>query len=571
MSLMKRPRTSTARSHQMLGDMLVSARLIDHDQLTLALRHQQVHGGRIGSILVTLGYLEESRLTSALGRQLGVDMADVESFEPSPEVLARVPEKLIRRYEVIPLALRGRVLVLGATDPRNVTALDDIRFAAGVARIEVQMITEATFQRFLAARFASKVLLKEISEDATLDAILELRGSWSGSEELEQAPVVRLVGYLMSRAVETRASDIHIEPFETYIRIRYRIDGRLYTVLTVPCRLHRSVLSRIKVLADMDISQLHRPQDGHITMESGDDTLHFRISTLPTVFGEKCVLRLLKRDHQLTDIARLGFSQRQLDAVRKVSRTTQGLILVTGPTGSGKTTTLHAILNDINDAGSNIITLEDPVESTIPGINHVQISNRGVDFPNALRAILRQDPDVMMIGEIRDVEVGRIALRAALTGHLVLSTLHTNGVVETVARLVDMGLEPYLLASSLKLIVAQRLVRRVCSSCSTVVPIQAEAAEEFELTDEQIQSAVYRKATGCERCFHSGYRGRVAIYETLAPSETVRRLLRRGGDEQELINVVRQEGIVWMRQAALARALAGETSFDEVRRVPLSP
>lgn len=571
MSLMKRPLTSTSRSHKMLGDMLVSARLINPEQLTLALRHQQVHGGRIGSILVTLGYLEESRLTSALGRQLGVDMADVESVEPSPEALARVPEKLIRRYEVIPLALRGRVLVLGATDPRNVTALDDIRFAAGVARIAVQMITEATFQRFLAARFASQVLLKEISEDASLDAILELRGPRSGSEDLEQAPVVRLVGYLLSRAVETRASDIHIEPFETYIRIRYRIDGRLYTVLTVPCRLHRPVLSRIKVLADMDISQQHRPQDGHITMESGDDILHFRISTLPTVFGEKCVLRLLKRDHLLTDIARLGFSERQLDAVRMISRATQGLILVTGPTGSGKTTTLHAILNDINDAGSNIITLEDPVESTIPGVNHVQISNRGVDFPHALRSILRQDPDVIMVGEIRDVEVGRIALRAALTGHLVLSTLHTNGVIETVARLVDMGLEPYLLASSVKMIVAQRLVRRVCSSCSSVVPISVEVVEEFELTEEQLRSAVYQQAVGCERCFNSGYRGRVAIYEALVPSETVRRILRRGGDEQELINVARQEGMVWMRQAALARALAGETSFDEVRRVPLSP
>ncbi len=565
------PSRESSQSRPKLGDMLVDSRLIDEEQLSHALHHQQVHGGRIGSILVTLGYLEESRLTSTLGRQLGVDMADVESFDPPPEVLARIPEKLIRRYEVIPLAQRGRNLVIGATDPRNVTAMDDIRFAAGAARLEIRMITEATFQRFLETRFASKVLLKEIAEDRSLDGILEPRAPRTGSEESEQAPVVRLVSYLLTQAVESRASDIHIEPFETYIRIRFRIDGRLYTVLTVPQRMHRAIISRIKVLADMDISLQRRPQDGHITLDRGDDTLHFRISTLPTVFGEKCVLRLLKREHQLTDIARLGFCLEQLEWVREASRATHGLILVTGPTGSGKTTTLHAILNDINEAGTNIITLEDPVESTIPGVNHVQISDRGVDFPGALRAILRQDPDVMMIGEVRDVEVGRIALRAALTGHLVLSTLHTNGVIETVTRLVDMGLEPYLLAGSLNMIIAQRLVRRVCPSCSCVEPVWSELIDEFGLTDEQVQSAVYRRPVGCEQCFQTGYRGRVAIYETLVPSEPVRRILRRGGDEQDLINAARQEGMVWMRQAAIARALAGETSFDEVRRVPLSP
>ena len=573
MSLPQRRSEDAIRQHttrKKLGDMLVEAHLIDRDQLTHALQHQQVHGGRIGSILVTLCYLKEKRLNSALGRQLGVDMADVESIDPDPEVLGRIPENLIRRYEVIPLAVRGRVLVVGATDPWNVTTMDDIRFATGAARLEIRMISEATFQRFLSTRFASRVLLKEIASDEQLDSLLEFRTPRDGAEDTEPPPVVRLVNYLLAQAVGSRASDIHIEPFETYIRFRYRIDGRLYTVLTAPCRLHRSVISRIKVLAGMDISLQRRPQDGHITLDFSGDTLHFRISTLPTVFGEKCVLRLLKKDHQLTDIARLGFSRKQLDSVRELSRSPQGLILVTGPTGSGKTTTLHAILNDINEANTNIITIEDPVESTIPGVNHVQIADRGgVDFAGALRAILRQDPDIMMIGEVRDAEVGRIAIRAALTGHLVLSTLHTNGVIETVTRLVDMGLEPYLLASSLNMIVAQRLVRRVCPSCSCVEPVWSNLIDEFDLTDEQVQTAVYRRPVGCDECFQTGYRGRVAIYETLVPSEAVRRILRAGGDEQALINAARQEDMVWMRQAALARALAGETSFDEVRRVPL--
>lgn len=557
------------RSRRKLGDMLVEARLINQEQLQSALKHQQVHGGRVGSILVTLGHLKEERLHSTLGRQLGVDMADVESFDPSPEVLTRIPEKLIRRYEVIPLLQRGRVMVIAATDPWNVTAMDDIRFATGAARLEIRMISEASFQRFLNTRFASRVLLTEIVEDKELDEILAFREHSAGTE-VSEAPVVRLVNYLLTRSVRSRASDIHIEPFETYTRIRYRIDGQLFTVLTVPCRLHRSVISRIKVLADMDISRHRQPQDGHITTDFGDETLHFRTSTLPTVFGEKCVLRLFKKEPQLTDIARLGFSLDQLHAVRTYSQRSQGLILVTGPTGSGKTTTLHAILNDINEASINIVTIEDPVESTIPGVSHVQVSERGgVEFPSALRSILRQDPDVMMIGEVRDLEVGRIALQAALTGHLVLSTLHTNGVVETVTRLVDMGLEAYLLAGSLNMIVAQRLLRRVCPYCSSVEEVWPDLISEFGLTKEQAETAIYRRPVGCEKCFDTGYRGRVAIYETLVPSENVRRILRRGGNEQELINAIEQEGMIWMHEAAMARALAGETSFAEVRRIPV--
>ena len=332
--------------------------------------------------------------------------------------------------------------------------------------------------------------------------------------------------------------------------------------------MHSKLVSRIKVLASMDISERRKPQDGQIRARVDGMTSDLRVSTLPTVYGEKCVLRLLRKEANLADIGRLGFQRDQLDVVRKVVTLPQGLVLVTGPTGSGKTTTLHAMLNVINESDINIVTIEDPVETAIPGINHVAINARGgVTFASALKSILRQDPDVVFVGEMRDKEVSAIAVKAALTGHLVLSTLHTNGVIETFARLVDMGIDPYLLANSIELILAQRLLRRICPSCTEPVEINPIDIEEFELTPEQVRTAAYRRGRGCTSCLDTGFRGRVAVYESLAPTPEMRMILRKGANEDALAAAAKAQGFVNLRTAAVQRALAGESTFEEVRRV----
>jgi type IV pilus assembly protein PilB len=468
---------------------------------------------------------------------------------------------------------------VGMTDPGNFAALDDLRFIISCRTVEVQLITETTFRRFLNTRFATAMLMDSIAGDDNLGATeVGLGPAWESAggeegeggvdDEAQDPPVVRLVNYLLLNSIDRRASDIHIEPYETFFRIRYRIDGRLFTVLTPPLRMHRAVVSRIKVLSGMDISIRRKPQDGHIMIKVGKESVHFRVNTLPTTYGEKCVIRLLKKEAHLADLARLGFRPDQLEEVKKAARLPQGLVLVTGPTGSGKTTTLHAILNLINEPETNIVTVEDPVESAIPGINHVQVEERGgVTFASALRAILRQDPDVVFVGEMRDEEVSNIAIKASLTGHLVLSTLHTNGVLESFNRLIDMGLEPFLLASSLRLILAQRLMRRLCPHCSEQLPIPLKVVREFGLDKEQVDTAHYREARGCDRCMDTGYRGRVAVYESIVPNQRIGDILRQGGDELELRKAAEDMNVVWMYEAGIARALAGETTFDEVRRV----
>lgn len=540
-----------------LGEQLIEAGLIDQHKLAQALAHQKVHSGRLGQILVQLGMIDETTLESQLGQQLGLTVREVDTIDPPPDVLRVLSEQDIRTYEVIPLRRERGRLVVGMVDPLNLALRAQIQSVTGGLRLRVEMITEATLKRFLDTRFARQ----DFAELERLADRLAKAGS-SGTG------VVEVVTSLIETSVRHRASDIHIEPYETFLRVRFRIDGELYTVLTLEKHMHASLVSRIKVLAHMDISERRKPQDGQIRAKVDGMSSDMRVSTLPTVYGEKCVLRLLRKEANLADIGRLGFRRDQLDTVRKVIGLPQGLVLVTGPTGSGKTTTLHAMLNVINESDINIVTIEDPVETAIPGINHVAINERGgVTFASALKSILRQDPDVVFVGEMRDKEVSAIAVKAALTGHLVLSTLHTNGVVETFARLVDMGIDPYLLANSIELILAQRLLRRICPNCSQPVPIAAEDIEEFELSPLQVQTAAYREGQGCHRCLDTGHRGRVAVYESLAPSPEMRTELRKGADEQRIADLARSSGFRSMRDAAVLRALAGETTFAEVRRV----
>ncbi len=559
-----------------LAASLVKSGLIRHDHLEEARSFQRVYGGRLGSVLVNLGHLTEEQLHGSLARQLGLETCDVESLNPAPEALRLIPEDLVRKYQMIPIDFAGDDLLVGMVDPENRDAIDDVRFLLGVDAVQIQLITESTFQRFLSTRYAADAMTAVTAEARDLEEVdfgleaddLSGLSFESDNDESGNHPVVKLVNQLLVRAVKLRASDIHVEPYESFFRVRFRVDGRLYTIVTPPKTFQRPMVSRVKILSGMDIAESRKPQDGHLVMRWNRESLNFRVSTLPTVHGEKCVLRLLKKEAHLADVARLGFHPHQLGLVRQTARQTQGLILVTGPTGSGKTTTLHALINDINDPDINIVTVEDPVETSIPGVNHVQIQDRGgVTFASGLRSILRQDPDVVFVGEMRDAEVSRIAIRAALTGHLVLSTLHTNGTIESFTRLIDMGVETWLLASSLNLVLAQRLLRRLCSHCAQPMLIPPEIVDEYGLTAEQLAQARFRRPVGCEACLNTGYHGRVAVYEVIAPDENMRTALRRGADETELLRHAEALGTVWLWDAGIARALAGETSFVEVGRV----
>jgi type IV pilus assembly protein PilB len=559
-----------------LAGSLIHAGLITKAQVAEAREYQGVYGGRMGSVLVLLGHLTEEQLHGSLARQLGLEICDVESLNPTPEALRLIPEDLVRRYKMIPVDFSGDTLVVGMTDPENTVALDDVRFLLGCDHIEVQLITESTFHRFLSTRFAADAMTAVVAEDHEvedldfglgMDEVESVRFE-NESQDIGSSPVVKLVNQLLVRAVKLRASDIHVEPYEGFFRVRFRVDGRLYTIVTPPKSYQRPMVSRIKILSGMDIAESRKPQDGHLVMRWNRESLNFRVSTLPTVHGEKCVVRLLKKEAHLADLARLGFHADQLDLVRQNARQTQGLVLVTGPTGSGKTTTLHAMINEINDPDINIVTVEDPVETSIPGVNHVQIQDRGgVTFASGLRSILRQDPDVVFVGEMRDTEVSRIAIRAALTGHLVLSTLHTNGTIESFMRLIDMGVETWLLASSLNLVLAQRLLRRLCPHCATSRSLPQQVVDEYQLDNAQIQRIRYREPTGCRSCLKTGYLGRVAVYECIAPDEDMRAALRKGADETQLIEHAEALGTVWLWQAGVERAVAGETTFAEVGRV----
>ncbi len=549
-----------ARQPVRLGELLVQAGHVTEEQVERALGVQQLGGGRLGSILVNLKFCTEAQIRDLLGRQMGVDVVELGRVDPDAEALERVPKHLIRKYEVVPISLDGDHLTLAMMDPYNLAALDDIKFATGVGRITAVTCTEDDFRRFLEEKLQTQTVIEEI-----LDAQIEVV---EAAESDEQAPIIKLCRYLLLEAINRRASDIHIEPYETYFRVRMRIDGRLMTLLTPPQRLHAPMVGRFKVMAEMDISKRRVPQDGALSIRHADETVHYRVSTLPTVYGEKCVIRLLKKDRGLLHLDTIGFTDPELHLVRRMLRMPQGIILVTGPTGSGKTTTLHAGLYDINDPEVNIVTLEDPVEASIEGINHVKVNPRGgVTFASGLKSILRQDPDVVFIGEMRDPEVASIAVKAALTGHLVLSTLHTNSAAESLTRLQDMGIPPYLVASSLVLVIAQRLLRRNCLHCERAYTATKQECAEFQLTPARLETAGLRKATGCEACNNTGFRGRLPAYEILRIDPTVRDMIRQGESASGIVDHARKCGMHTLFEAGLQHALRGKTTLDEVRRV----
>lgn len=576
-----RPRSS---ARLRLGELLVRANVVTNEQVERALSVQRLGGGRLGSILVRLKFCTDQQMRTALAEQLGVHVVEIAELNPEPDVQDLLSTEFVRKYEVLPLRRDGRTLWVAMVDPYNLTAIDDIRFSTGVRDIVVATCTETDFRRYVERHLATRSLIEEILDGGRFyeRAISSLGSDGAGDDEGdpappdvvhalelagEQPPIITLCNFLLAEAVTRGASDIHIEPQETSFRVRMRLDGVLRPLITPPQRLHSAIVARFKVMAEMDISRRRVPQDGHIAIEYRGKATHFRVSTLPTVYGEKCVIRLLGKEVNLTSLDALGFDAEELTTLRRAIRRSQGLVLVTGPTGSGKTTTLHACLNDINTADVNIVTLEDPVESTIPGITHVQIAETGgVTFAGGLRSILRQDPDIVFVGEMRDPEVASIAIRAALTGHLVLSTLHTNSAVETLTRLVDMGVPGYLLAPSLTLVVAQRLLRRVCDRCAAPYTPSAAERAEFELASDR-DGGRMRKGAGCPDCADTGYRGRLAAYEILPVDTVVRELIREGTTAQAVAEHAWKQGMRLLREVAVEKALSGQTTLDEVRRV----
>lgn len=580
----KAPDAPPQRRKMRLGELLVSAGVVKDEDVMRALGVQKMGGGRLGKILVNLKLCTEDAIRDALAKQFDVNVVELAGFSPKPDVLQLMPTELIRKYEAVPIKKEDGVLWIAMMDPYNLSALDDIKFATGVRKLNVVTCTESDFNKFIEENLATQSLMAEIlsggefyeravsSVDTTPQEPEETDDTVELVHELklagEQPPIITLCNFLLVEAIRRRASDIHVEPYETYLRVRMRVDGALHTILTPPERLHMSIVARFKIMAEMDISKRRIPQDGHIAIGYQGETVHYRVSSLPTVYGEKVVIRLLKKEQALHALDSLGFDDWELKTVKKCFQSPHGLLLVTGPTGSGKTTTVHAGLNFINEPEVNIVTLEDPVEASLDGINHVQTNNAaGLTFSSGLRSILRQDPDVVFVGEVRDPEVANITMKAALTGHLVVSTLHTNSAAESLARLADLDIPSYLIANALVLIIAQRLVRRVCTECAEPMEVTEEEVDEFDLTPDQLHHATPRAGTGCDACMNSGYRGRLPVYEILEITNDMRPAIRAEAPVDDILKIAKHNGMRFLRDSGVVRALEGKTTLKEVRRV----
>jgi len=571
-----------------LGELLLRDKRISQVQLQEALEHQRTNGGRLGSNLVKLGFVGDEDIASLLSRQYGVPAITLGHFDLDANVVRLVPVETALKYQVIAVGRSATALTLAMTDPTNVFAMDDIKFMTGL-HVEPVVASESAVREAIVKYYgASGVeaepaahgdLVSRALEDMTLggDDGIEVVSDTDGIDtatlerQSGEAPVIRLVNALMLSAIQRGASDIHLEPYEKEVRIRFRIDGVLHRVMAPPLKYRDPITSRIKIMAQMDIAEKRLPQDGRIKARFNDHgqtrEIDFRVSCLPTLFGEKIVMRLLDRGQLRLDMTRLGFQTDALHRFETAIRRPWGMVLVTGPTGSGKTNTLYSAISQLNQPGVNILTAEDPVEFNLAGINQVQVRDQiGLTFAAALRSFLRQDPNIILVGEIRDGETAAIAVKAALTGHLVLSTLHTNDAPSTVSRLVNMGVESFLVASSVNLVCAQRLVRRICDHCKTEDPLPHEALVEAGFAPDIISSVRVWKGRGCERCGGTGYRGRVGLFEVMASSEALRTLILDGAPVSELRRQAMVEGMVTLRQSGLEKVREGLTSLDDVVR-----
>ncbi len=586
-----------------LGEILVRENLLTPQQLREALDFQREHGGRLGYNLVKLGLVSDDMITAVLSRQYGVPSVNLDLFDIDESVIRLIPRDVADKYSVLPLSRVGATLTLAMVDPTNVFAMDDIKFMTGL-NIEPVVVSEASVQEAIGNYYAQS---REIelagmidpdestngnghrapeAESITLDQLNLNSEAAEGVEVIEEndeidlsnltrmsedAPVVRLVNVLLVDALQRGASDIHIEPYEKDLRIRFRIDGVLYDVMHPPMRLRDALISRIKIMSKLDISEKRLPQDGRIKIKlkthGRSRELDFRVSTLPTLFGEKVVLRLLDKERLMLDMTKLGFESESLVKFQRNIIKPYGMVLVTGPTGSGKTNTLYSALQSLNTSETNIITAEDPVEFNLVGINQVQMKEQiGLNFAAALRSFLRQDPNIVLVGEIRDFETAEIAIKAALTGHLVLSTLHTNDAPSTISRLMNMGIEPFLVATSVNLIQAQRLIRRVCADCKIDHPTPPEALVEIGFSMEEARQLKLYKGNGCKTCNNTGYKGRVGLYEVMEITDEIRELILIGASALELRKRAIEDGMITLRESGLHKIRNGVTTVEEVVR-----
>ncbi|HEY5619977.1 MAG TPA: type IV-A pilus assembly ATPase PilB [Vicinamibacterales bacterium] len=577
-----------------IGELLLKEKRITVDQLQEALNHQRQHGGKLGLNLIKLGFVKDSDITALLSKQYGVPSISLADFEVDPAVIKLVSAETAQKYQIVPLARSGATLTIAMIDPTNVFAMDDIRFMTGY-NVEPVVASEIAvldaIQRYYtkaggngagstptgtsALEVASKALEQmPLEADAANVEVLEELEEISAetlAKQGEEAPIIKLVNVLLMSAIQKGASDIHIEPYEKELRVRYRMDGLLYNIMSPPMKFRDAITSRIKIMAKLDISEKRLPQDGRIKIRFQDNgkpkDIDFRVSCLPTLFGEKIVMRLLDKDKLMLDMTKLGFDSDSLTKFEAAILKPWGMVLVTGPTGSGKTNTLYSSISRINTTDTNIMTAEDPVEFNLVGINQVQVrENIGLTFAAALRSFLRQDPNIILVGEIRDFETAEIAVKAALTGHLVLSTLHTNDAPSTVNRLMNMGIEPFLVASSLNLVCAQRLVRRVCKNCAEPHPTPEQALANAGFDPDDAKSVVPQRGKGCEKCNKTGFKGRVGLYEVMEVTDELRELVLVGASALELRRKAVEDGMLTLRHSGLRKVKEGVTTIDEVVR-----
>ncbi|MGA2967522.1 MAG: type IV-A pilus assembly ATPase PilB [Terriglobales bacterium] len=566
---------------QRLGDLLVKEKVITQEQLEQATKLQKETHARLASALVKLGFLSDEDVTNFLSRQYGVPAINLSYFEIDPAVVKLIPYETAKRYQILPLSRVGASLTIAMVDPTNVFAMDDIKFMTGF-NIEPVVASESSIVEGIDKAYgASKEeeleqvmqSMNEFGEGAdvelqTVEQELELRELEKAADE---APIVKLVNIVLTDAVKRGASDIHMEPYEKEFRVRFRIDGVLQLVMNPPLKLRDAIISRLKIMAKLDISEKRLPQDGRIMLKmqlgGKKKQLDFRVSTLPTLWGEKIVLRLLDKENLRLDMTKLGFEPESLVKFEKAILKPYGMVLVTGPTGSGKTNTLYSSVARLNQPDTNIMTAEDPVEFQLAGVNQVQMKEQiGLNFAAALRAFLRQDPNIILVGEIRDFETAEIAIKAALTGHLVLSTLHTNGAPETITRLMNMGIEPFLVATSVHLICAQRLVRRICKDCAEPVEMPVQALIDEGYTPEEARTVKVMKGKGCATCNKTGYKGRTGLYEVMEVDDEIRELVLVGASAVELKKKAIERGMITLRRSGLIKVAAGWTTLEEVAR-----
>ena len=561
-----------------LGEILLKHNMITKEQLDKALKIQAKNPEkRIGEILIELKYIGEEELINALSLQFGIPVVDLKNYDLREDVINILPKEMIKKYKVIPINRFGNTLILAVDDPTDISAIDDIKFYTGY-NIDIVIASSTAIKNTIDRIFDNISVLEDIENKFKLDDV-----EFEDIEEEEDAditkiekqtkegPVVKLVNHILTEAVSKRVSDIHIEPYEKNFRVRYRIDGVLHEYMKLPMKLKNAIVSRVKIMSHLNIAERRVPQDGRIKLKYGKNKeIDFRVSTLPTLFGEKVVLRLLDKSNLQLDLRKLGFEKRELGAFNEAISKPYGMVLVTGPTGSGKTTTLYSALSELNKEDVNISTAEDPVEYNLEGINQVQIrENIGLTFAAALRAFLRQDPDIILVGEMRDLETAEIGIKAALTGHLVLSTLHTNDAPSTVTRLIDMGVEPFLISSSLLLVVAQRLARKICSNCKEEIKIDEKVLLRYGVNEDELETFKVFKGKGCDTCNFTGYKGRVALYEVMSMSDPLKELITRGATTQEIKEQARKEGMKTLREVGLMKVKAGVTTLEEVSRVTI--